>query len=289
MKYCSNSRCLVRQQNDGLAEYHDSLEVCPECGASLTSNIPIDQKLSHSLWKRTFISLGVLAVCLAARQIPLPTVIPKADFGDGSMAGWSIMALGVGPLLSGYLLVEFAALIVPAWRPLRVGGPAGRAKLHRAALITGMVLALPQALVFTIALETTGVTRNYDGGFRVITVLTLVGATGALVALARILDREGLGGGFSILLLANLVPQIVGPLGARFCMPHRVRSHFLCWLTESLSSRSSRGLRCGCSAPFACQPVMTFPTLRWSAAPHAVWHRSQPWRQCWVWRQPGQE
>ena len=169
---------------------------------------------SMKYWKRAFISLGVLAVCFAARQIPLPTVTPNVDFADGSMAVWSIMALGVGPLLSGYMLVEFAALIVPAWRPLRVGGPAGRAKLHRAALITGMVLALPQAVVFTIALETMDVTRNYGGGFRVITVLTLVGATGALVALARIVDREGLGGGFSILLLANLVPQIVGPLGS---------------------------------------------------------------------------
>src|SRR4026208_586563 len=103
---------------------------------------------SMKYWKRAFISLGVLAVCFAARPLPLPAVPPNVYFADGSMAVWSIMALGVGPLLSGYMLVEFAALIVPAWRPLRVGGPAGRAKLHRAALITGMVLALPQAVVF---------------------------------------------------------------------------------------------------------------------------------------------
>ena len=33
MKYCSNSHCPA-QQWDKSAEYHDSVDVCPDCGAS---------------------------------------------------------------------------------------------------------------------------------------------------------------------------------------------------------------------------------------------------------------
>lgn len=216
MKYCSNSDCPGRQQNNRPAGYHDSVEVCPDCGAAFTANDRLIRKPSPSPWTKAFITLGVLAVCLGARRIPLPTLTPTAGFGDGMMPICSIMVLGVGPLIAGYMLVEFAALLVPEWRPLRVGNPAGRARLHRAALLIGMFLALPQAVVITVGLESTDVTRNYGAGFRVITVLTLVAATGALVALARLVEHEGLGGGFSLLLLADLVPKIVGPLGNAF-------------------------------------------------------------------------
>jgi hypothetical protein len=216
MKYCSNPHCPGRQQNDHPAQYLDSADVCLDCGGSLTVNEPLIRPSSPDLRKRAFVSAGVLAVCLVARRIVLPTVMPNADFGHGNTAGWSIMALGVWPLILGYMFVEFAALLVPDWRPLRVGGSAGRDQLRRAALMVGMLIALGQAVVFAVWLESSGVPRNYGGGFRVITVLTLLGATAALVALARLVDHEGLGSGFSILLLAEFVPQTVGRLGDAF-------------------------------------------------------------------------
>jgi preprotein translocase subunit SecY len=132
------------------------------------------------------------------------------------------MALGLKPLLLAYVVVEFAALLVPVWRPLRVGGPAGRTKLHQAALMVGMVLALFQAIFFTLWLERMGLITNYGAGFRIVTTLTLLGATAILIALAWIVDREGLGSGFSVLLLADS-SLIARPLGKTSAAIRRTR------------------------------------------------------------------
>ena len=75
-----------------------------------------------------------------------------------------------------------------------------------------MLIAFIQAIVLTIGLESSGVVKNYEGGFGIITVLTLMGTTSILVTMARFVDREGLGSGFAILLLAEVAPQVVGVL-----------------------------------------------------------------------------
>ena len=169
------------------------------------------------------------------------------------------MVLGMRPLILGYMLVEFFALLVPEWRPLRVGNPAGRARLHRAALLIGMFLALPQAVVITVGLESTGVTRNYGVGFRAITVLTLLGATGVLVALARIVDREGLGSGFSILLLADLVPQIFGPMGGAFWAAQSGAIPYAVFFNGVLSAAALVGVTLWMFSPFRLPASEGFP------------------------------
>jgi preprotein translocase subunit SecY len=75
-----------------------------------------------------------------------------------------------------------------------------------------MFLALMQAIVLAIGLETMGLSRNPGALSRLLTLLTVMGATAALVVMARVVDRAGLGSGFAILLLADIVPNIVVPL-----------------------------------------------------------------------------
>jgi hypothetical protein len=158
---------------------------------------------NNSLPKRVLITLFVLIVCLVGRAIPLPTVTAEVSSTIGPRSAGSIMALGLSPLIAGYVLVEFAALVVPAWRPLRTGGTASRAKLHRASLIAGVILTAVQGLFLVVAFEQLA---GHRGGhaFRFLTVMTLVGASAILVVLARVVDQEGLGSGFSVVLLAEL-------------------------------------------------------------------------------------
>jgi len=183
---------------------------------------------------KAFVTLVVLAVCLGARNIPLPMVSLNAGLGHGVKWYQSIMALGVQPLVFGYVLVEWVALLVPRWRPLRQGGPAGRAKLNQASLIVGMILALGQAWVSILFLERTGVVHEPGAGFRVITVVILLGATAAQVVLARIVDAEGLGSGLTILVLAGSIPLIIGPIGMAFTAALTGAIPFSALLNEAL-------------------------------------------------------
>ena len=165
---------------------------------------------------KAFVTVVVLAVCLGARNIAVPTFTTEEGSGHGATTFQSIMALGAQPLFSGYMLVEWIALLLPVWRPLREGGPAGRAKLNQASLIVGMILAVGQAWFLIFAFERTGVAHAHGAGSRVVTIVILMGATAAQVVLARIVDGEGLGSGLTILVLAGGIPQIIGPIGRAF-------------------------------------------------------------------------
>jgi hypothetical protein len=174
-------------------------------GTLLPAGVPVREAL---------VTLAVLVVCLVGQKLSIPTVDKAAASGSLAVAN-SIFVLGVQPLLSGFVLVELAALLIPSWRRLRTGGPTGREKLRRASLRLGMALALGQAFFMAVAFEKTSHTVH-GPGLRMITALILLGATAVLIALARIVDEAGLGGGFPILLLAFTLPGITRPLGEAF-------------------------------------------------------------------------
>jgi SecY len=161
--------------------------------------------------REALVTLFVIVVCLAAQKIPLPTLAGAAA-GRAPIIPNSIFVLGVQPVLSGFIVVELAALLVPALRPLRTGGRSGREKLRHTSLIVGMVLAVGQAFFVALALERTA-SSAYGAGLLIITVSILLGATAVLIALARVVDEGGLGGGFPVLSLAFILPAIAGPLG----------------------------------------------------------------------------
>jgi preprotein translocase subunit SecY len=165
------------------------------------------------VWRKAMVTGAVLAACWVGGLIPLPTIAHHPQPPGEMSANWSVMVLGVSPLLSAFILVEFAALLVPAWQPLRVGGPTTRGKLRRAALILGLVLTAGQALLMAIAAEHYGIARDPGLGFRLLTVVTLLGSSAVLFLLAQQVDRQGLGSGFSILILALFVPEIIQDLG----------------------------------------------------------------------------
>ncbi|HAB19449.1 MAG TPA: hypothetical protein PLX89_16240 [Verrucomicrobiota bacterium] len=207
MKTCSASACPSHNQDQSLVELPDSLTACPVCGAPL---IPISPQARPPLGRRVTVVVGVFLLCLAARWIPVPTIPPVGRFGEGPVASNCILALGVTPLISGYVLVEFAALLVPGWRSLRTGSQTGRGKLIRASLIVGMLLALFQAFMLNSAWETLDGVPHAGCLLRVI---TLMGATFLLIAASWIVDREGLGVGLPVVFLAMAVPSLAVPFG----------------------------------------------------------------------------
>jgi hypothetical protein len=124
----------------------------------------------------------------------------------------SVFALGMGPLVNAFLLVELAALVVPSWRPLRHGGPTGRRALGRATAYLAVVLAAVQAYFIASYLQalSDGGVELFAGGLksRLLVVLTLIGGTMILVWLIAGICQRGLGNGFAVLLLLGCVSSV---------------------------------------------------------------------------------
>src|SRR5437868_3505449 len=106
----------------------------------------MDSRRAAAVWMRVLVTAVAVSVSWAAQRLILPGLEgwKLEGFKAADLANLSVVALGLSPAISGFVLVELAALLVPPWRPLRTGGPDGRAALRRAALVTSLVLAAIQ-------------------------------------------------------------------------------------------------------------------------------------------------
>jgi hypothetical protein len=160
-------------------------------------------------WRRALVSLAALAAAGAILLwIPLPGAeLPPSDSLLGmfntQMPALTVGALGLGPILTGAVLVELVALAVPSLRRLRGGPPGRRRALAVAAGLVALALAALQAWGIVRWLEAMGA-----GTGGVVAGATLVAGTFALWGLARLVDRFGLGNGMSLLVGASAAVRV---------------------------------------------------------------------------------
>jgi hypothetical protein len=160
----------------------------------------------QALWQRLALTLTLPFVLLLAWK-------PAPGLGtiDESLRGarqLSLLALGLTPVVWGYVVVELLALAVPKWRGLRHDWPGGRAKLSRAALCLSGVFAGLQALAIFQMLRTAPF--DLSGGAAFVVVAAMVGGTALTTLVAHFITQQGLVNG---IVLLTLVPALglIGP------------------------------------------------------------------------------
>jgi hypothetical protein len=184
---------------------------------------PVDELPSRAVaWRKLIVTgFGIVLAALAG-TVGLPGInrelfaelAPSA--GPGEPIG--LFVLGIGPVLTAFILVELVALAVPPWRRLRTGGPAERGRLAPAVAILSLVIAVVQAWFLVAWLRALGhdgasgwgVDALPGGGMVVYqTVGLLLAGTIALTILALLVDRFGLGNGFVAVLLGGMATSAV--------------------------------------------------------------------------------
>src|SRR5436305_1553040 len=144
---------------------------------------------------RFFLTLFLLALYVFGQRLPLPGIDVEAMLSLQTGRNlWSVLSLGLTPLITGFILVELFSLLIPPGRRLRRLGVAGRARLNRAALITSLLVAGVQAAGISIWMER--MSSPYGApivgapglGFLLLTIVTLTAATAALFALCQLIS-----------------------------------------------------------------------------------------------------
>jgi preprotein translocase subunit SecY len=209
VKHCPNTDCPDRGARGRPAEYRDDVVACASCGTLLVRGEAAAKSRETRPFARLGVSIAVPIGVLLAGRIPLPGVdVPAFYSGPAGGSSVGILDLGLAPLLAAFLLVELSALVVPALRRRRLRGPGGRPLLRRLSLILALLLAGVQAFGMATFLESMEVVAEPGWGFRLLTILTRTAATAALFALTEVIDRWGLGNGFSVLILASTLPEL---------------------------------------------------------------------------------
>ncbi|MBS2026363.1 MAG: hypothetical protein JST54_00545 [Deltaproteobacteria bacterium] len=229
MKHCANPDCPYRQRHGSAAEFQDTLATCTDCGTALVDgSAPAPVKVATpsgpAPWARLGVSIGFGVLFIAAMFVPLPgTEALRHElrsqrgllglFNISFLPLLSIAALGLTPIISAYLMVEIAAVVVPGWRHLRLSGEPGRAKLRTFANgLTGLLSVIQAAGIARYLqsqeMETVG---RHSLGFGmpwlvlVVLLLTTLGIGLSIMAI----NRWGLGDGFSVLFFASFARSLL--------------------------------------------------------------------------------
>jgi SecY translocase len=153
--------------------------------------MPSDVERGDRRGTRGVVTVAALAAAALAARIPLP------GWDDVGLPDPGALATGLGPIVSAFILVEISALAVPAFRPLRHGGPRGRGRLTLAAYVVAALLASFQA--WAIVRLASGAGALSPGAPRAAALATMAAGPFLLAALAAWIDARGLGNGLALL------------------------------------------------------------------------------------------
>jgi hypothetical protein len=168
----------------------------------------VDNPVGESrTWTRILVPLALLGVFRLAASFPLPGVdTSRLERLGGSSTG-KVIALGISPFVTGFVVVELWSFVIPMGRKLRRGGIAGRSKLTISAIRVGLTVALWQAIAIATALQQTfapdGASLVPNPGFLLIlsSVTTLVAVATLAFLAAKLVSRWGVGNGFCLIIL----------------------------------------------------------------------------------------
>ncbi|WP_394847512.1 hypothetical protein LZC95_08610 [Pendulispora brunnea] len=167
--------------------------------------------MNRSLLFRLLVTIGLpLLVILAGERILLPE-IPEdiVERIPGSRADFGIFALGIEPIIAAYILVEVVAFLVPRWRHLRHGNPAGRTKLETAARVLALVIAVVQSYRLAAIL---GGGRAPSGSLVALLMMTLVGGVCIQFVVAGIITRWGCLNGIVALMCVGALDALLAAI-----------------------------------------------------------------------------
>ncbi|MCL2629276.1 MAG: preprotein translocase subunit SecY [Alphaproteobacteria bacterium] len=186
------------------------------------------------LQKRIVFTLLALLIYRIGSFIPLPGVNASAvmhlfqgDFGlmgmfdafsGGSLSRMSIMALNIFPYISASIVIQLLTATSKGLAELRKEGESGRIKINQYTRYLAVVLCAVQAWAVASGLEAMAPVNgqfaviNPGLGFKISTVIALVGGTAFVMWLAEQITARGIGQGASLLIMAGIIAEVPGGL-----------------------------------------------------------------------------
>jgi preprotein translocase subunit SecY len=255
MAYCLNPECPHKKKTGHPAEFQEGITHCSDCGSLLseefiekedTQKAPPRRIIPTSIYKKILYTIGFVLAWRILLLIPAPGIDLQALqglfshegffqglFGYGSALGrLSVVALGIMPYISAYIIVEILSLFIQPLKSWRGEGYAGRIRIKEIALFVTFLIALVQGYGIAISLEhmmgAAGekIIRHPGLSFRLVMAITLTTGTFLIIWIAELITRKGIGHGISILILIGFargilsyIPQIYSLFQQHFVSP----------------------------------------------------------------------
>ncbi len=134
-------------------------------------------------------------------------------FSGGTLANFSIMALGLNPYINASIIMQLLTMVFPKLEEMQKEGDAGRKKINQYTRFLTIPLAALQAIGVYALLKSQGIVAVLAPLSLVSFIVTMTAGTMFLVWLGELITEKGVGNGISLLIFAGIVGQFPVVLG----------------------------------------------------------------------------
>src|SRR6185312_15728622 len=129
-------------------------------------------------------------------------------FSGGTLANFSIMALGLNPYINASIILQLLTMVFPKLEELSKEGESGRRKINQYTRMLTVPLSALQAIGMYALLRSQGIIINLSPLNVIAFILTMVEGTMLLVWFGELITERGVGNGISLIIFAGIVGRI---------------------------------------------------------------------------------
>ena len=129
-------------------------------------------------------------------------------FSGGTLANFSIMALGLNPYINASIIIQVLTMVFPKLEELQKEGDSGRKKINQYTRFLTVPLAVLQAIGMYALLRSQGIIGNLSPVELIGFFLTMTAGTMIAVWLGELITEKGVGNGVSVLIFAGIVGSL---------------------------------------------------------------------------------
>ncbi len=134
-------------------------------------------------------------------------------FSGGTLANFSLIALGVGPYINASIIVQLLTMVFPKLEELSKEGEYGREVINQYTRWLTVPIALLQGFGMYTLLRNQQVIGNLDVLSLTALIITMTAGTVLSVWLGELITEYGMGNGISLLIFAGIVGRLPVVLG----------------------------------------------------------------------------
>ena len=129
-------------------------------------------------------------------------------FSGGTLANFSILALGLNPYINASIVIQLMTLVFPQLEELQKEGETGRAKINQYTRALTVPLAAMQSVGMYFLLNSQGVVASLNPFSLFVLMSTMTAGTMFAVWIGELITEYGIGNGISLLIFAGIVGRI---------------------------------------------------------------------------------
>src|SRR3989344_1618104 len=173
--------------------------------------------------KRILFTLGILIIFRIGAYIPVAGVDTNSlrnlfnqseflglldIFSGGTLANFSVMALGLSPYIQASIMLQLLTMVVPQLDELSKEGEFGREKINQYTRYLTIPLAVIQSIGMYILLKNQNIISSLTPLHLVSFLITMMAGAILLMWLGELVTEQGLGNGISFLIFAGIVGRL---------------------------------------------------------------------------------